>query len=155
MKVVVNQVNAFVAGLGSGNPAGVVADADHLNEGQMLKIASSVGFSETAFISKSKFATKKLRFFTPTEEVDLCGHATIASWAFMQKSTGLKAGEYAQETKAGLLKVDVDQEGLVYMEQATPRFYQNINSDQIADCFGINEQDLRLRHLRRKSCRLD
>ena len=141
MKVVINQVNAFVAGLGSGNPAGVVTDADNLNEGQMLKIASRVGFSETAFISKSKFATKKLRFFTPTEEVDLCGHATIASWAFMQKSTGLKAGKYTQETKAGLLNVNIDQEDLVYMEQATPRFYQNINSDQIADCFGINKHD--------------
>ncbi len=141
MRIVVDQVNAFTAGQRSGNPAGVVLDADNLNEEQMLKVASKVGFSETAFISKSQVASRRLRFFTTTEEVDLCGHATVASWALMHQGAGLKTGLHVQETKAGLLKIDVDEDGSVYMEQAAPSFYETIDSYRIADSLGIDKQD--------------
>ena len=116
----VHIVNAFTANGEHGNPAGVILDADELTEGQMLAIARQVGLSETAFVSESDTATKKVRFFASTEEVDLCGHATIAAWSLL-KSLGIIAnGAYKQETRAGTLGIDV-QDDITFMEQAAAR----------------------------------
>ena len=137
MEIIVHRVNAFTAGDNSGNPAGVVLNADNLSEDQMLKIATEVGFSETAFISESEVADKRLRFFTSMKEVDLCGHATIASWAFMYRREELEAGQYRQETNAGMLKVDVGDDGLVFMEQAKAGFYEYIDKVKIMNALGL------------------
>ncbi len=123
MKTTAYHVNAFTADSRAGNPAGVVLDADRLSEPEMLAIAKQVGFSETASISESEVATKKLRFFTPTEEVDLCGHATIASWLLMYRHRLVGRGISTQETQAGSLKVEVGVDGRIYMEQAKAMFF--------------------------------
>ena len=141
MKVTVHHVNAFTASSSGGNPAGVVLEADGLSEPQMLAIAKQVGFSETAFISGSDKATKKLRFFTPIEEVDLCGHATIASWSLLHQQQLVGLGISTQETLAGLLKVDVQSDGLIYMEQTKPIFFEIIEPRAIALILGITEAD--------------
>ncbi|HDN95681.1 MAG TPA: PhzF family phenazine biosynthesis protein, partial [Thermoplasmatales archaeon] len=72
--------NAFTNKPFKGNPAGVVLEADLLNEKQMQRIAADLKCSETAFLMKSEKADYKLRYFTPIREVDLCGHATIATF---------------------------------------------------------------------------
>lgn len=142
MKIVAYHVNAFTADSKAGNPAGVVLDADDLNNAEMLAIAKEVGFSETAFISKSKEATKRLRFFTPTEEVDLCGHATIASWSLMYQCHIVDKGISTQDTLAGLLKVDVGADGLIYMQQASASFFEVVEADIVASILGIKPSDL-------------
>jgi PhzF family phenazine biosynthesis protein len=63
----------------SGNPAGVVLDADGLINVEMLAIAADLGFSETAFLSAITTSTSRVRYFTPLDEIAFCGHATIAS----------------------------------------------------------------------------
>ncbi len=80
--VTVYSVNAFTLNGKGGNPAGVCLDADGLSESKMQAIAAKVGYSETAFVQKpvSAKADYKTRFFTPTREVNLCGHATIATF---------------------------------------------------------------------------
>ena len=138
----INQVNAFTADGQNGNPAGVVLDADELSEEQMLAIAAQAGFSETAFVSASNKATYKVRFFTPTEEVDLCGHATIATWSFMYQRHLITAGDYTQETLAGILGVSVADDGLIFMEQAKAEFYDEISASSVAPLLGITEDEL-------------
>lgn len=138
----INQVNAFTAGGKNGNPAGVVLDAGELSEEQMLGIAARAGFSETAFVSASKQATYKVRFFTPTEEVDLCGHATIATWSFMHEQRIIPAGSYTQETLAGILGISVGDDGLVFMEQAEAEFYDVIPASSVAPLLGIAANEL-------------
>ena len=76
-------LNAFTDDVSGGNPAGVVLDADNLTEKQMQGIAKKVGFSETAFVMSSDSADFRVRFFTPSDEVDLCGHATIATFKLL------------------------------------------------------------------------
>ena len=115
--------------------------ADGLDKAQMLAVAKEVGFSETAFICKSSRATQRLRFFTPTNEVDLCGHATIASWAFMKQRDRISEGIAVQETLAGLLKVDVRTDGLIYMEQTESRFFETVEPSSIKSILGITEND--------------
>lgn len=120
-----------------GNPAGIVIDADGMTSKEMLQIAKEIGYSETAFVSKSDVADFKVRFFTPTNEVDLCGHATIATFNLLRDLGKIAAGIYTQETLAGILKVYVDCSS-VLMEQATPMFYETIPLKELAPCFKNN-----------------
>lgn len=81
MEKTMYHVDAFTEILFGGNPAAVVLDARGLNEEQMLNIAKEMNLSETAFVFPTDNNTEYiLRFFTTTGEVDLCGHATIASF---------------------------------------------------------------------------
>lgn len=74
------QIDAFTDRHFSGNPAGVVPDAGNLTDGQMQAIATEVNCSETAFLEQTdKSGSWRLRWFTPTDEVELCGHATLAA----------------------------------------------------------------------------
>lgn len=80
VKVKIILVKAFTKDKDQGNPAGVILNADKLSETDMLKISSELGFSESAFVSTSNIADFKIRFFTPTTEVAICAHATIATF---------------------------------------------------------------------------
>ena len=78
-KIKVHHYDAFSNTPNKGNPAGVVLDANDLTELEMQDIAQQVGFNETAFVQNSDFADFKLRYFTPGQEMNLCGHATMAT----------------------------------------------------------------------------
>ncbi|MGB3366936.1 MAG: PhzF family phenazine biosynthesis protein [Acidaminobacteraceae bacterium] len=137
MKVQVYKVNSFTKTKDGGNPAGVVLSSDQLNDNQMKQIAKEVGFSETAFVRKSDKADFELKFFTPTKEVDLCGHATIAAFSILMINNIIKSGTYTQETKAGILKVEVKEDRQILMDQNIPKFYDIIHKNEIADSLGV------------------
>lgn len=134
-------VNAFTANGKNGNPAGVMLGADDLDAQQMLAIAAKVGLSETAFVAKSDRATRRVRFFTPTVEEPLCGHATIATWSLLHKLGHLPAGTYTQETQAGVLKVEIRDNGLTFMEQAEAQFFDEIAPAEFAGMLGLQPKD--------------
>ncbi|MCB9979594.1 MAG: PhzF family phenazine biosynthesis protein [Rhodospirillales bacterium] len=73
------QVDAFTKEPFKGNPAAVFVLEDALTDSLMQNIAIEMNLSETAFILLRKGQTPLLRWFTPTFEIDLCGHATLAS----------------------------------------------------------------------------
>jgi PhzF family phenazine biosynthesis protein len=81
-----------------------------------------------------------MRFFSPTDELDLCGHATIATWSLLHQN-GLPAGDYTQETFAGVLKVNVQNDGVVFMEQVPATFYEEIPRSELAAVLGLAEDD--------------
>ena len=102
-KLEIFQIDAFTKVPFQGNPA-AVAFSDRLNTKEKKLIANEMNLSETAFISKSKKADYKLQWFTPTTEVKLCGHATIASLHFLTKKKLLKNGQQIKfETLSGIL----------------------------------------------------
>lgn len=80
--------DAFSSYPNKGNPAGVVLEADHLSESEMQSIAHKVGFNETVFVVSSDVADLRLKYFTPGHEINLCGHATMAS-LFALKTKGI------------------------------------------------------------------
>lgn len=133
-------LNAFAREPGGGNPAGVVLNADNLSDKQMLNISAEIGFSETAFVEKSDRADVKVRFFTPASEVDLCGHATIATYFFMGSTGRLRPGRYTQETRAGILPVEIRPDGAVFMDQSLPQFLECVDKAELADSLGISEE---------------
>lgn len=78
MKIPYYQIDAFTNSVFSGNPAGVCLLAEWLNNSVLQSIAAENNLSETAFLVKNEKGYE-LRWFTPEIEVDLCGHATLAS----------------------------------------------------------------------------
>ncbi|MAD88784.1 MAG: phenazine biosynthesis protein PhzF [Pseudoalteromonas sp.] len=120
-----------------GNPAGVVLNAEELSYSEKLKIAQAVGYSETAFVSKDDEVDFEVSFFTVTDEVDFCGHATLATFSTLFNKKLIVAGKYKQRTKAGVLAVNVEENGLVVMEQACPSYLQTFEYDDIAHLIGL------------------
>jgi PhzF family phenazine biosynthesis protein len=137
MKVKVYTVHSFAKTSEGGNEAGVVIDADFLSEEEMQKIAEKVGFSETAFVLHSDLADYKVRFFTPKEEVDLCGHATIGTFFTMATLGYIKPGNYTQETKAGILGIEIKKDLTIMMNQPLPGFFETLDKSEIADSLNI------------------
>jgi len=78
MKLPIFQIDAFTDKLFSGNPAAVIVLKDWIDDALMQQIALENNLAETAFIVPSD-NHHEIRWFTPMSEVDLCGHATIAS----------------------------------------------------------------------------
>lgn len=142
MLVKVFTMNSFAKTQGGGNPAAIVLDANNLTDNQMQKLAKNIGFSETAFITKSECADFKVRFFTPIEEVDLCGHATVGAFYLMAERGIIMQGVYSQETRAGVLNVEVKDDHLIMMDQATPSFYEVVDKTEIADSLNLTIEDL-------------
>ncbi len=142
MKVKVYTMDSFAKTPKGGNPAAIVLDADNYSEKQMRYLAKKIGFSETAFLMQSDCADFKIRFFTPVEEVDLCGHATIGAYYLMANKGIIEPGVYKQETRAGVLAVEVSEEHLILMDQAIPKFYEFIDKFEIADSLNLSVLDL-------------
>jgi PhzF family phenazine biosynthesis protein len=141
LKIEVYKLNAFTQSIEGGNPAGVVLNADGLNVAQMQELAGEIGFSEIAFVSASDKADFKVRFFTPSAEVDLCGHATIAAFSLLLQKGILSGSEYTQETKAGVLKIKVNGSS-IYMQQAMPQYFEVTDIGEILNSLGIDKNDL-------------
>jgi len=137
MKIEVYVVSAFCKDDSGGNKAGVVLFNDGLSETHKKAISGKLGYSETAFVTKSDQADFKLEYFTPSEEVPLCGHATIATFSLMQHLNMLDKTEYTFETKAGILSVDIDN-GKVFMEQAKPQYFEVLEKSEVVSCFDID-----------------
>lgn len=133
MKIDVYTANAFChEGMG-GNGAGIVLDAGCLSRSDKQHIATTMGLSETVFVCSSDKADFSLEYFTPAAEVELCGHATIATFGLMHVRNGL-SGRFLIETLSGLLEVVVGNEGRVMMQQRTPEFYDVYAPEVFAGC---------------------
>lgn len=142
MKINAYKINAFAKTIQGGNPAGVVMGAEVLTEADMKKIARILDFSETAFVMKSDSADFKVRFFTPIEEVDLCGHATIGTFSALLSKNIIKPGKYTQETRVGILDVEVKEDSTIMMNQKCPKFCEIIDGKEIADSLNTSVDNI-------------
>ena len=114
------QVDAFTAAAFGGNPAAVCVMEAGRDERWMQNVAREMNLAETAFLYPDKDGYQ-LRWFTPTVEIDLCGHATLASAHVLYESGALEHGRQARfYTKSGLLTAD-EENGWVKLDfPATP-----------------------------------
>ena len=145
----VYQVDSFTEKRFAGNPAGVVANAEGLNEEKMQKIARELNNSETAFIFQSDESgyDVHLRFFTPLKEVPICGHATVAAHYIRAIENNLGSCRVTQKTGAGILPVDIIKEKNDYrivMTQGKIEFEEPLNqavSESILKALGLTSAD--------------
>ena len=136
------QIDAFTKKPFCGNSAGVTF-GDNLNDEIKQKIAKEMNLAETAFLSKSDKADYKLQWFTPAVEVELCGHATIASLHFLKEHSLLKNGQTITfDTRSGILKCKMEDDK--YFMQIPLYKMENYNGERanIFSALGITEANL-------------
>ena len=147
--------DAFTKEIFGGNPAGVVIlgeGKDFPEDEVMRKTAAELRYSETAFI---KFLSEagadgthdkfNVRYFTPAAEVDLCGHATIASFSCLREARLVRAGTTVfNRTLAGDLDIVVCEDS-VMMDMAAPEYLGTIDDEaalrELYEVLGITYED--------------
>lgn len=134
-------MDAFSEKAFSGNQAGVVLADRPLSDGMMQAIAAEFKHSETAFILPREDADNfvRIRYFTPAGEVELCGHATIASFALLRGLELIGDGDVFADTKAGRLNITVSGKR-IWMDMAEPRLVKTLDeaeTDALYSAFGL------------------
>jgi len=118
-------IDAFTRTPGTGNRAGLAPDSAALDDAAMIRAASAVAASETAFVLPPPPGVDvRLRYFTPTDEIPFCGHATVATFHWLAEQKRLAVpGRYRLECPGGSLEIELERtdDGVrVWME--TPQF---------------------------------
>ena len=138
----VYQIDAFTKQPFNGNSAAVIF-AEDLTYEEMQAIAKEMNLSETAFISSSGKADFKLKWFTPAIEVELCGHATIASLHYLAERNIIKRNSSVTfETLSGVIECRADGDSY-YMKLPVPHFKKfEGRYDEIMNILGIEQNDI-------------
>ena len=152
MEYIVYQIDSFTKEKFKGNPAGVVINADGLNDTQMQFIARELNNSETAFIFSPNGNDHDIiiRYFTPRIEVPTCGHATIAALYAKAIKEKLNSWTLRVKTKIGVLPCEIVEkcgEYQMYMTQG--KFEQGSDfvekdRDLLLNALGLKVDDLNL-----------
>ena len=144
-------VDAFTTSRFRGNPAGVVLNADGLSDAEMQDLARELKHSETAFVLAPDGADHdvRLRYFSPTTEVPLCGHATIATHYVRAGLPGFGSSEFRQKTAAGIQRIRIGRNEVggrrVFMQQERPRIDPPLDASvrhRIAAALGVADDRL-------------
>lgn len=152
VELTIYHVDAFTNEAFGGNPAGVVLDSKNITTEIMQKIANEMNLSETAFVKQRGEDNYYVRYFTPITEVDLCGHATIASFYTLAKQEYIKPiynGIKTVNLITNNLKLDIDIEYKdrklvgIKMEQARPKSYGILKSaEDILSVSNLRSHDI-------------
>lgn len=140
-------LDAFTSRKFSGNQAGVVLldkEEDFPCEDWMKALASELKHSETAYVRREEDKLFHIRYFTPTEEVELCGHATIASFATLREEGLISTGNYKVRTLAGELVIEVEEDA-IWMDMAQPvllKEFSRQESIELYQAFGLDEKEI-------------
>lgn len=144
-----HRIAAFADGVLEGNPAGVVLTDAFPPDAEMQRIAAEVGYSETAFVAPAPAAADgagppgwRIRYFTPTVEVALCGHATLASAFALWRTGRLVAPEPARFlSPAGPLTAELDADGTIWLDLPAdppgPPIGDEREVEQILECLSL------------------
>ena len=136
--------DAFSSEIFKGNQAGVVIleeKEDYPTEILMKNIAAELKHSETAFVKKIDNNIFKIRYFTPIEEVELCGHATISVFSVLRELKLISSGKYIAETLAGSLEIVADKD-FIWMDMASPKTECIFNVAEIKDIYSAFNLDI-------------
>ena len=147
-KIEIHQVDAFTRTRFTGNPAGVVLNADGLTDAEMLAIARELNNADTAFILQPDGPEHDLRarFFTPRAEVGFVGHATVAAHYVLSRSHG--SARRRQRSRAGLVDIEVRGDGedrRIAVRQSCPPIGRELNDRErlaVLDALALASDDL-------------
>jgi PhzF family phenazine biosynthesis protein len=133
MGIKICQVDAFTDRRFAGNPAAVCVLSEPADERWMQDVAAEMNLSETAFARRLEGAKFSLRWFTPRKEVDLCGHATLATSHILWEEGHLRPGRTALfETRSGLLTARTGPAGIELDFPAEPVAGELKDPDELA-----------------------
>jgi len=134
MQLPIYQIDAFAEATFSGNPAAVMPMQQWLDDDLLQRIAAENNLSETAFLVP-RGDDFELRWFTPEVEVDLCGHATLASAHALYEHMNYSADSIVFHTRSGALTVARAHQGLV-MDFPAPTLLPLAVDDAVSSALG-------------------
>jgi trans-2,3-dihydro-3-hydroxyanthranilate isomerase len=110
------QLDVFTDRAFSGNPLAVFPEAEGISDADMQRIANEMNLSETVFVLPSNEALRRLRIFTPMQELPLAGHPVVGTWNLLARLGVTPKGEngtveIAQELNLGVLPVEIEFRG--------------------------------------------
>jgi len=148
-KIQIHQVDAFTREPFTGNPTGVVLNADALTEAQMLAIARELNNAETAFIlaPDADDHTVRARFFTPRSEAGFVGHATVAAQYVLSRRHEAPRWQ-RQKSKAGIVDIEVrgsDEERRIAIRRSPPPMGRELNDRErlaVLDALALASESL-------------
>jgi PhzF family phenazine biosynthesis protein len=149
-KLIAYQIDSFTKERFKGNPAGVIVNADGLNDEQMQLIARELNNSETAFLFSpdNNDCDGVIRYFTPTTEVPTCGHATIAAMYAKALEDKLDSCVLKIKTRIGVLPFEIikkNEDYQVIMTQGqfelSPEF-DDITTQLLIKALGLDKSEL-------------
>ena len=140
MELPIYQVDAFTSQVFGGNPAAVVPLDEWLPDETLQKIALENNLSETAFFVANDNGFH-LRWFTPTVEVDLCGHATLATSSVIYEQLGYDKPEIRFESLSGELIVKKSEDGFTLDFPVWPHTQIDIDP-RVTDALGAEPTEL-------------
>ena len=131
------QVDAFTDSLFTGNPAGVVLDAEQLDEAEMQAIARELNNGDTAFVlpPAAEGEDLRVRFFTPRREAPFVGHATLAVHAVLQRADPRPLRR--QGGKTGIIEVQAAAGGRFSIRQPAPPLGRMLGETELNDVLGL------------------
>lgn len=120
-------VNAFTYKSLQGNPAAVCILADAKSDSWLQQVAKDFNLSETAFLWHQQGNRWQLRWFTPSCEIKLCGHATLASAYVLARELNIQGDEFQFATLSGILLAKVAEDvGVLDFPRVEPKLFSNI-----------------------------
>lgn len=140
MKLPLFQIDAFTNNLFGGNPAVVVLLENWLPDKVLAAIAAENNLAETAFVIPGSDEIP-LRWFTPTVEVDLCGHATLAAAHVLFRHFTPSANQLTFATRSGKLVVTDDADRLTLDFPARPGVSVEV-SEQLVSALGVRPREV-------------
>ena len=148
-KIQVHQVDAFTREPFTGNPTGVVLNADVLGEAQMLAIARELNNAETAFILSpdGDDHSVRARFFTPRSEAGFVGHATVAAQYVLSRRHDAPRWQ-RQKSKAGIVDIEVRGTGperRIAIRRSPPTLLRELNDRErlaVLDALALASESL-------------
>ncbi len=144
-------VDAFTDVPFGGNPSGVVLNANHLNDEEIIKIAKELNVRETVFVSSSTSADFQFRYMTPKQEIDYSGHSTIAAFHALVDEGMVEIVQdvsmFSLETRTGVIQVEVvknETTGFheIQINHSKPKFLDTYDSKVYAESLGLNLVDI-------------
>ncbi len=136
-------VDAFARDPLVGNQAGVVPEAGDLTAAQCQAIAQELQVNETVFITGQENEKRRVRYYSGSTEVDVCGHATVGLFEWLNSEGVINAGEYVLTTNTGELSVTVDGGGVVWMEYPdTSVTTVDIDTNRVSEVIGIDADSI-------------
>ena len=136
MELTIYQIDAFAEKVSEGNSAAVCPLDVWLPDGVLQNIALENNLSETAFFVKEK-NKYNIRWFTPTLEIDLCGHATLASAYVIFDILGIESRKIIFHSKSGEIKVRKRQK-LIELDFPVSKIHRSHVKQEITDALGKN-----------------
>jgi len=135
MRIAIFQVDAFTNVRFKGNPAAVCLLDEWISDDLMQHIAAENNLSETAFFIKTKEGFH-IRWFTPVTEVDLCGHATLATAAVIFEKLDYKLDKILFQSKSGMLTVGRREDDYI-LNFPTDKITQTETDPSLHEALGI------------------